>query len=227
MIRKSLAIVSTCAVAAAGDVRAESWRNGLELIDQWSIFTCPVSVADRYWDFTLEGSQLSALGPEGAKWTAQVTQGGSFHTTFSGLWLGRPFDADIRGNARDRWAILHNRTTLCWYRLEPATTDAAPVHKRSEWTSVSAVFRGNSSCREEVLARISERPGVMRLSMVDGATRFQTQFDVMLSADGSGQAEYAGIAGAAIRIEIPAGAGERILRSTRLDDSCQWIWEPT
>jgi hypothetical protein len=227
MIRTLLAVLSTWAVGAAGEVRAESWRNGLDLIDQWSIFTCPVSVADRHWDFTLEGSQLNALGPEGAKWTAQVAPGGSFHVTFSGLWSGRPFDAEVRGNARDRWAILHNKTAMCWYRLEPAAADVAPAQKRSEWTSVSAVFRGNSSCREEVLARISERPGVMRLTMVDGATRFQTQFDVTLSADGSGQAEYAGPGGAPTRIEIPAGAGERILRSTRLDETCQWIWEPT
>ncbi len=225
MIRKLLAVLSTCAVGAAGEARAESWRNGLELIDQWSIFTCPVSVADRYWDFTLTGSRLNAMGPEGAKWTAEVTQGGSFQVTFSGLWLGRPFDAEVRGNVRDRWAMLHNKTAMCWYRLVPAMADVAPAQKRSEWTSVSAVFRGSSSCRHEVLARISERPGVMRLTMVDGA--IQTQFDVALHADGSGQAEYAGIGGAPTRIEIPAGAGERILRSTRLDDTCQWIWEPT
>jgi len=227
MIRKLLAVLSTCAVAAAGEACAESWRNGLELIDQWSIFTCSVTVTDRYWDFSLDGSRLSAQGPEGATWTAQVAQGGSFQATFSGLWLGRPFDAEIRGNAKDKWAILHNKTTLCWYRLEPATTDATPARKRSEWTSVSAVFRGGSACREEVLARISERTGVMRLSMVDGATRFQTQFEVTLSADGSGRADYAGPAGVSARLEIPAGAGERILRSTRLDETCQWIWEPT
>lgn len=227
MIRKVLAVLSACAVGAAGEASAESWRNGLELIDQWSIFTCPVTVADRYWDFTLEGSRLSAVDPEGTTWTATVAPGGSFHAAFSGLWRGRPFDAEIRGNARDRWAILHNKTALCWYRLEPATPDAAPARKRSEWTTVSAVFRGGAACREEVLARISERPGVMRLTIVDGATRFQTQFDVALGADGSGRAEYVGTHGAPVRIEIPAGAGERILRSTRLDETCQWIWEPT
>lgn len=225
MIRKLLAVLSTWTIGAAGQAHAESWSNGLELIDQWSIFTCPVTVADRYWDFALEGSQLSALGPEGAKWTAQVTQGGSFHATFSALWRGRPFDGEVRGNVRDRWAILHNRTAMCWYHLKPARADAAPVQKRSEWTSVSAVFRGDASCRVEALARISEQPGVLRLTIVDGAT--QTQFDVALAADGSGQAEYVGANGLPARLEIPAGAGERILRSTRLDDTCQWIWEPT
>jgi hypothetical protein len=225
MIRKLLTVLSTWAIGVAGEARAESWRNGLELIDQWSIFTCSVTVVDRYWDFTLQGSQLSALGPEGAKWTTQVAEGGSFHTTFSGLWRGRPFDGEVRGNVSDRWAILHNRTAMCWYRLEPARADAPPVQKRSEWTSVSAVFRGGASCRVEALARISEQPGVLRLTIVDGAT--QTQFDVALTADGSGQAEYAGANGAPARLEIPAGAGERILRSTRLDDTCQWIWEPT
>lgn len=225
MIRKVLAVLSMCTLGVTGEARAESWRNGLELIDQWSIFTCPVSVADRYWDFTVEGSQLSALGPEGARWTAQVAEGGSFHATFSGLWRGRPFDAEVRGNVRDKWAILHNRTALCWYRLEPATADVAPTPKRSQWTSVSAVFRGNSSCRVEALARISEQPGVMRLTIIDGAVR--TLFEIPLTADGSGQTNYAGPGGAPTRIEIPAGAGERILRSTLLDDTCQWIWEPT
>jgi hypothetical protein len=225
MIRKLLAVLSTGAIGVAGEACADSWRNGLELIDQWSIFTCPVIIADRYWDFTLEGSRLSALGPEGAKWTAEVARGGSFHTTFSGLWRGRPFDGEVRGNVTDRWAILHNRTAMCWYRLEPATVDAAPVKKRSEWTSVSAVFRGDAPCRVEALARISEQPGVLRLTIVDGAV--QTQLDVALTADGSGQAEYASTNGTPARLEVPAGAGERILRSTLSDDTCQWIWEPT
>jgi hypothetical protein len=65
----------------------------------------------------------------------------------------------------------------------------------------------------------------MRLTIVDGAVR--AQLDVALAADGSGQAEYAVANGAAARLEIPSGTGERILRSTRLDDTCQWIWEPT
>jgi hypothetical protein len=221
----TLAILATYVVGAAGEARAETWRNGLELIDQWSIFTCSVTVADRYWDFTLEGSQLSAQGPEGAQWTAQVAQGGSFNANFGGLWRGRPFDAEIRGNVRDKWAILHNKTTMCWYRVEPAPANAAPAQRRSQWASVSAVFRGDASCRVEALARISEQPDVMRLTIVDGAVR--AQLDVALAADGSGQAEYAVANGAAARLEIPSGTGERILRSTRLDDTCQWIWEPT
>lgn len=225
MIRNVLAVLSAWVIGAAGEAHAESWRNGIELIDQWSIFTCSVTVADAYWDLTLTESQLSAVGPEGAKWTAQVTRGGSFHATFSGLWRGRPFDGEVRGNVRDRWAILHNRTAMCWYRMEPVTADEAPVRKRSEWTSVSAVFRGDAGCRVEVLARISERPGSLRLTIIDGA--FQTQFDVALTADGSGQSEYAGANGALARLEVPAGIGERILRSTRVDGTCQWIWEPT
>lgn len=230
MIRTLLAVLSTCvvggAVAAAGEARAESWRNGLELIDQWSIFTCSVTVSDRYWDFTLEGSRLSAVDPEGTKWTAVVAPGGSFHATFSGLWRGRPFDAEIRGNARDRWAILHDKTSLCWYRLEPATAGAAPVKKRSEWMSGAVFLRGDGSCPDGALAQISEQPGVMRFTIIDGVTRFRTQFDVALNADGSGQAVFTGTTGLPTRIEIPTGAGERIMRSTRLDESCQWIWEP-
>jgi hypothetical protein len=40
---------------------------GLELVDQWSVFTCTDtgSLTDRFWDFILEGSRLSANGPDG------------------------------------------------------------------------------------------------------------------------------------------------------------------
>ena len=153
MTRKLLAIVSACAIGAASVARADSWRVGLELIDQWSVFTCSVTLSDRYWDFTLEGSQLSAFGPEGAKWTAQVGEAGSFKATFTGLWKGRPFDAEVSGNAKDKWAIMHNKTAMCWYRLEPmAKAEAVPAQLASEWTSVAAMSHG--ICSGGALAQI-------------------------------------------------------------------------
>ena len=60
MVGKLLVIVSACAIGGANLARAETWRAGVELIDQWSLFTCSVSVSDRYWDFTFEGSQRLA-----------------------------------------------------------------------------------------------------------------------------------------------------------------------
>jgi hypothetical protein len=217
-------MLSTCALGAATTAHAESWRTGVELIDQWSIFTCVASLPDRYWDFTLEGSQLSAVGPEGAKWTTQVGETGSFKTTFTGLWRGRPFEGEVSGNAKGKWALMHNKTALCWYRLEPkAVADPVVTHGPSEWTSVSAISHG--TCWDGVFARIKEQPGALRLTLADGGAQF-AQFDVALAADGSGQAEYRGTNGAPTRLEIPAGSGKRILRSARLDGTCQWVWEP-
>jgi hypothetical protein len=224
MTRQLLTIVSACAIGAASGARAESWRAGVELIDQWSIFTCSVSLSDRYWDFTLEGSQLSVLGPEGAKWIAQVAEGGSFKTTFTGLWRGRPFSAEVSGNAKDKWALLHNRTAMCWYRLEPKdVAEPVPVQTASKWTSVSEHSYG--TCSGGALARINEQLGSMQMTLIDGSTQF-AQFDVALKPDGSGQAEYNGSTGAPTRIEIPPGLGKRILRSALLDGTCQWVWEP-
>lgn len=224
MIGKLLVAASACAIGGAGLARAETWRAGLDLIDQWSAFTCSVSVSDRLWDLTLEGSQLSASGPEGAKWIAQVGEGGSFKTVFTGYWHGRRFDGEVVGNAEARWAILHNRTSMCWYRLEPTTAariDPAPAP--SEWTSVSAISHG--TCWDGAFARVKEQPGSIRLTLINGSTQF-AQLDVALAADGSGQAEFDGTTGAKSRIEIPAGVGKRTLRSTRVDGTCQWVWLP-
>jgi len=223
MTKSLLAIVWAFAIGGVNAAGAETWRASLELIDQWSSFTCPVTVSDRIWDLTFDGSQLTASGPEGAKWAAQVNETGSFKATFTGLWRGRLFDAEVAGNAKDKWAILQNKTSLCWYRLERTVPDAVRSQPASEWTSVSALSHG--SCSNEALARISEQPGSMRLILVAGRTQF-AQFEVALAADGSGRAEYRGNTGEPNRIEIPAGTGKRILRSTRLDGGCQWVWEP-
>jgi hypothetical protein len=92
---------------------------GLELIDQWSVFTCKASVPDRFWDLTLEGSELSASGPEGMTWTAAILDGGAFKTRFMGSWRGQPFDAEVTGNVETRWIMQHNITAMCWYQLVP------------------------------------------------------------------------------------------------------------
>jgi hypothetical protein len=102
-----------------GEAWRTSWRMGLELIDQWSVFTCTVSLPDRFWDLTLEGSRLSASGPEGATWTAAIEDNGSFKTRFTGYWRGEPFDAEVTGNVETRWMIQHNITAMCWYQLVP------------------------------------------------------------------------------------------------------------
>ena len=224
MVGKLLVIVSACAIGGASLARAETWRAGVELIDQWSVFTCSVSVSDRYWDFTVEGSQLSASGPEGGKWTAQVGQGGSFKAVFAAYWHGRLFDGEVTGNAEGKWAIMHNRTSMCWYRLEPtAVAQVEPAQTPAEWTSVAEMSHG--SCSGGALARVKEESGSIRLILVDGSTQF-AQFDVVLAADGSGQAEFDGTTGARTRIEISAGLGKRAMRSARLDGSCQWVWPP-
>jgi hypothetical protein len=224
MIRTLLVVVSACAILGASVARAETWRAGVELIDQWSVFTCPVTVSGLYWDLTLEGSQLSASGPEGAKWTAQVAEGGSFKATFSGYWRGRPYEAEVRGNAEGRWVLLHNKSALCWYRLEPtAVVQAEPAQSSSEWTTVAAIAQG--TCFDGALARVKEQPGSMRLTLLDGGSEF-AQVDVALAADGSGHADYIGSTGVPTRVEIPPGAGKRTLRSARVDGTCRWAWVP-
>lgn len=224
MMGKLLVVVAAGAMAGTSLVHAETWRVGLELIDQWSLFTCAPSLPDRYWDFTLEGSRLSASGPEGAQWTAQVGQGGSFKAVFTAYWYGRLIDAEITGNAEGRWALMHNKTALCWYRLEPIVMpQAEPSRTPAEWTSVSAPSHG--PCREETLARVKELPGAIRMTLIDVSTQF-AQLDIPLAADGSGKAEYQDRTGALTRIEIPPGVGKRALRSARLDGTCRWVWRP-
>ncbi|HTF45494.1 MAG TPA: hypothetical protein VK641_16430, partial [Terriglobales bacterium] len=72
---KQLSVLSACLALPLGMARAESWRMGLELIDQWSLFTCTDigSSTDRFWDFTLDGSRLNANGPDEVSWTATVS----------------------------------------------------------------------------------------------------------------------------------------------------------
>ena len=79
--------------------------------------------------------------------------------------------------------------------------------------------------RVEHSHKFNEQSGSMRLTLVNYGTQF-AQFDVALAPDGSGRAEYIGTTGAPTRMEIPAGLGKRILRSARLDGTCQWVWEP-
>ncbi|SEP24617.1 hypothetical protein SAMN02990966_04672 [Rhodospirillales bacterium URHD0017] len=116
---RKIIIASVCVAGVVSTVQADSWRTGVDLVDQWSIFTCTASLPDRFWDFTFDGSQVSASGPEGARWTALVGEGGSYKATFTGSWRGTPFEAEVTGNAKDRWALMHNKTALCWYRLDP------------------------------------------------------------------------------------------------------------
>jgi hypothetical protein len=116
---RNIVIASVCVAVGVSAARAETWRTGVELVDQWSIFTCRASLPDRFWDFTFDGSQVSASGPEGAQWTATVSEGGAYEATFTGRWRDKPFEAEVTGNAKDRWALMHNKTALCWYRLEP------------------------------------------------------------------------------------------------------------
>ena len=224
MIGKLLVVVLAGAIGGASPARAETWRAGLELIDQWSLFTCSPALSDRYWDLTLEGSRLSASGPEGAAWTAQVGQGGSFKAAFTTYWYGRLIEAEVTGNAEGKWAIMHNRTALCWYRLEPTTVARAePAQSPSEWTSVAAISHG--TCWDGALARVKEQPGSLQLTFVNGSTQF-AQLDVALASDGSGHAEYEGTTGAQTRIEIPSGVGKRTMRSARVDGTCRWAWTP-
>ena len=93
----------------------------------------------------------------------------------------------------------------------------------SEWTSISKA--SPSTCPEGALARVSERAGSMRVTLLSGMSQF-AQFDVALAADGSGQAQFNNATGAPNRIEIPPGTGKRTIRSFQLDGSCQWVWAP-
>src|SRR5262249_39918932 len=109
-------------VAPAG---AESWRQAGKwrlrpvLIDQWSLFTCVATLPGRFWNFTLQGSELSASGPEGVTWTTTVAEDGSFKVNFNGSWRGQPFAAEVTGNVDSNWAIQHNSSAMCWYHLMP------------------------------------------------------------------------------------------------------------
>jgi hypothetical protein len=126
MITK-ISVVLACLAFPLGMSRAESWRMGLELIDQWSLFTCTDigSSTDRFWDFTLDGSRLNANGPDEVSWTATVSTAGAFKSNFTGYYQRNyqrheyRFAAEMTGNVRTEppWALLQNLDGMCWYKL--------------------------------------------------------------------------------------------------------------
>jgi hypothetical protein len=122
---KKLLIVLACIVGAASVARAETWRMAPELIHDWSLFHCPHSLPDRFWYFTLEGSRLKAVGPEGATFTATVAENGSFKANFTGSYTKAGTDRtdypsnEMTGNLKARWIHLHSITSDCWYNLVP------------------------------------------------------------------------------------------------------------
>ena len=127
MIRKLLG-ASACVAGMVSVAHAETWTMGLELVDQWSTFTCPLgSLTDRFWQLTLEGSRLNANGPDGVSWTATVSAEGAFKSSFTGQYPHQyyrhdyGFTAEMTGNARadPPWALLHNLDGMCWYKLVP------------------------------------------------------------------------------------------------------------
>jgi hypothetical protein len=110
---------------AKATARAETWRLGLELIHDWSLFSCVHSLPDRFWYFTLEGSRLKALGPEGAAFTTTVAENGSFKASFTGSFTKTGTDRtdyphnEIAGNLKVPWIHLHSVAFDCWYKLVP------------------------------------------------------------------------------------------------------------
>ena len=116
-------IVFACVVGAAGMARAETWRMTPELVDQWSLFTCTVSLADRVWEFTLDGTELKANGPDSVTWTTSVDPHGAFKVSYTGRYSMRDqtFPVEMTGNVRadPKWVLLHVQSFGCWYRLVP------------------------------------------------------------------------------------------------------------
>jgi hypothetical protein len=126
MIKKILVVVLACVGNAPGPAYAETkWRMGLELIHDWSLFHCVVSMPDRIWYFTLKGSTLKAEGPEGAGFTTTVADNGRFRATFTGNYTKPGTDrtdypsVEMTGNLKDNWIHLHDTTFDCWYKLVP------------------------------------------------------------------------------------------------------------
>ena len=91
---------------------------GLELVDQWSLFTCPDtgSLKDRIWQFKLEGSRLIANGPDGNSWTTTVSSEGAFKVNYIGVY--KPQDlthpVEVTGNVHSDppWASQNQIRTL-------------------------------------------------------------------------------------------------------------------
>jgi hypothetical protein len=120
---KKLLIVSAYVVGAGNTAHAETWRSGVELIQDWSLFFCPHRLSDRYWYFTLKGSELKGVGPEGAMFTATVAENGSFKASFTGQYTHPGTDRtdynsnEITGNLKAKWMHLHVTNFDCWYNL--------------------------------------------------------------------------------------------------------------
>jgi hypothetical protein len=117
-----LFVLLTCLATVPTAARAESWRSRVELIHEWSLFTCSM-VRDRYWQFTLEGSTLRGTGPEGNAFTARVAPDGAFKAdvinTYSHTGTDR-VDKNLvqaTGNLTAGWMHLHIINFDCWYRL--------------------------------------------------------------------------------------------------------------
>ena len=120
---KILFVVSACIACATNIARAETWRMAPELIHDWSLFFCPSSLPDRFWYFTLDGSQLKATGPEGATFTATVAENGSFKAGLVTSYTKRNTErtdfnaAEVTGNLKAKW--VHLQSGECWYKLVP------------------------------------------------------------------------------------------------------------
>lgn len=122
---KSLLALIFCVMAVVSSAYAQTWRMGLELVDQWSLFTCTGtgSLTDRFWEFTVEGSQLKANGPDGVSWATTINSEGAFQANFTGYYRPRSqsYAVEMKGNMRTDppWAMLHNVDYMCWYKLVP------------------------------------------------------------------------------------------------------------
>jgi hypothetical protein len=93
----------------------------------------------------------------------------------------------------------------------------------SEWSSVAKITKG--SCADGAVASVNERPGSMHLKLAFPNGKQYAEFDVAIAADGSGKAQFQGSIGATV-MEVPAGKGERPLKTTQVQGICQWLWTP-
>jgi hypothetical protein len=100
---------------------------------------------------------------------------------------------------------------------------ATSAYGQSEWSSVAKITNG--TCADNATAYVSERPGSMHLRLLFPNGKQYAEFDVKLSADGSGKAEFPGSAGPTI-LEVSAGTGKRVLKTTQVQGICQWAWTP-
>lgn len=118
------ALLAACLVGLADAARAETWRTHMELIQDWSIFTCSPARKDRIWHLELDGAQLRASGPEGNSFTATLTARGSFKADFLATYSHPGTDRvdksliHVTGNlGSDWWVHFHVIRFDCWYRM--------------------------------------------------------------------------------------------------------------